>query len=104
MARKISGSRSTVTQAATPIANERIYNAQSGREYQLGASTTHPAGVRNVSSVTVSLYELENAVARVDSTPYVAGDIYKSTTNVFLVTASGTSAVDVRLYFDVSSK
>lgn len=88
----LAGSRSTVTQAATPVTNERIYNAQSGREYQLGASSTHPAGVRNVASVTVSLYELENAVARADSTPYVAGDIYKSTTNVFLVTAGGTSA------------
>lgn len=88
----LAGSKSTVTQAATPITNERIYNAQSGREYQLGALSGSPAGARNVSAVTVSLYELENAVARVDSTPYVIGDIYKVSTGVFLCTANGTSA------------
>ena len=33
-----------------------------------GASTTHVAGVRNVSSVTVKIYELANAAARVNST------------------------------------
>jgi len=94
----LAGSRSTVTQSATPITNERIYNAQSGREYQLGASSTHPAGVRNVSSVAVKLYELANAAARVNSTPYVIGDIFKSSTNVFLVTASGTTAGSAPTY------
>jgi len=94
----MAGSTATVTQAATPVTNERIYNAESNREYQLGASTTHVAGVRNVSSVTVKLYELANAAARVNSTPYVIGDIFKSSTNVFLVTASGTTAGSAPTY------
>jgi hypothetical protein len=88
----LAGSRSTVTQSATPIANERIYNAESGREFQLGALSGSPAGARNVSSVSVKLYELVNASARADTTAYAVGDIYKSTTNVFLVTTAGTSA------------
>lgn len=94
----LAGSTATVTQAATPVTNERIYNAESNREYQLGASATHVAGVRNVSSVTVKLYELANAAARVNSTPYVIGDIFKSSTNVFLVTASGTTAGSAPTY------
>lgn len=88
----MAGSVATVTQAATPVTNERIYNAESGREYQLGVTTSNITGVRGVSSVTVKLYELVNAAARVNSTPYVIGDIFKSSTNVFLVTASGTTA------------
>lgn len=94
----LAGSKSTVTQSATPITNERIYNAESGREYQLGALAGSPAGARNVSSVAVSLYELENAAARVNSTPYVAGDIFKSSTNVFLVTTGGTTAGSAPAY------
>ena len=88
----LAGSTATVTQAATPVTNERIRNAESNREYQLGASTTHVAGVRNVSSVTVKLYELANAAARVDSTAYTVGQIYKVSADVFLVTTQGTSA------------
>lgn len=88
----MAGSATTATQAATPVTNERIYNAESNREYQLGASTTHVAGVRNVTGVSVKLYELANAAARVDSTAYVVGDIYKVSTDVFVCTAAGTSA------------
>ncbi len=88
----MAGTSSTVAQSATPITNERIYNAESGREYQLGASSSNPSGVRNVGSVSVFLHELKNAVARADSTAYAVGDIFKSTTNVFLVTTAGTSA------------
>lgn len=88
----LAGSASTVTQAATPVTNERIYNAESNREYQLGASSTHLAGVRNVSSVTVKLYELANAAARANSTAYTVGQIYKVSTDVFVVTTAGTSA------------
>lgn len=92
IAMMLAGSKSTVTQSATPITNERIYNAQSGREYQLGALSGSPAGARNVSSVAVKLYELANAAARVNSATYVAGDIFKSSTNVFLVTTGGAVA------------
>jgi hypothetical protein len=88
----VAGSTQTVTQAATPITNERIHNAESNREYQLGTTAGNPTGVRNVSSVTVGVYELINAAARVNSTPYALGDIFKSSTNVFLVTTAGTTA------------
>lgn len=88
----IAGSVSTLTQAATPVTNERIYNAQSSREYQLGTTAGNPTGVRGVSSVTVKCYEMLNAAARVNTTAYAVGDIFKSTTNVFLVTTAGTTA------------
>lgn len=88
----IAGDSATVTQAATPVTDERIYNAQSGREYQLGVTTSVITGVRNVSSVSVKLYELQNAAARANSTAYTVGQIYKVTADVFLVTTAGTSA------------
>lgn len=93
----LAGTKSTTTQTASAVTNERIYYAESGREYQLGAAT-NIGGVRNVSSVTVGLYELINATARANSTPYAIGDIYKSSTNVFLVTAAGTSAGSAPTY------
>lgn len=94
----VAGTAATVTQAATPVTNERIYNAESGREYQLGTTTSNITGVRGVSSVTVKAYELKNAAARADTTAYAVGDIYKSTTNVFLVTTAGTSAGSAPTY------
>lgn len=94
----LAASVSTKSQAATPITNERIYNAETNRYYQLGESDSNPGGVRVVTSVTIGLYELVNAVARVNSTPYVAGDIFKSSTNVFVVTAPGTTAGSAPTY------
>lgn len=88
----IGGSKATVTQASTPVTNELIPNAESNREYQLGTSSSNPTGVRGVSSVAVRLDELTNAVARANSTPYLVGDIFKSSTNVFVVTTAGTTA------------
>jgi len=88
----LAASVSTKTQAATPIINERIYNAETNRYYQLGESDSNPGGVRVVTSVTIGVYELVNAAARADSTAYTVGQIFKSTTNVFLVTTAGTSA------------
>lgn len=48
----VMGDTATVTQTATPVADEAL-TVKQGRYYQLGASTTNPTGVRNVSSVTV---------------------------------------------------
>lgn len=86
------GSVRTVTQASTPVVAERIFNLEANREYQLGTSGSNPTGVRGVGSVSVKVYELANAVARANTTAYVVGDIFKSTTNVFLVTTAGTTA------------
>lgn len=88
----LSGTTGTVEQGSTPVTNERIYNAQGGREYQLGTTAGNPTGVRGVSSVTIGLYELVNAATRVNATAYAVGDVYKSSTNVFIVTVAGTSA------------
>lgn len=88
----LSGAESTVTQASASVTAERIYYARSGREYQIGASAGNPSGARGISSVSVYLHELKNAASRSNSTAYVVGDIFKSSTNVFLVTAAGTTA------------
>lgn len=88
----IAGNVQTKTQSASPVTNERIYYAISDRYYQLGASDSNPSGVRGVSSVTIGLYELVNAVARTNSQAYALGDIFKSGSNVFLVTTAGTTA------------
>lgn len=87
----LSATVSTRAQAATPITNERRLYAQTNRYYQLGQTASNPAGVRVVTGVTVGLYELVNAVARVNTTAYVIGDIFKSAANVFLVTTAGTT-------------
>lgn len=94
----LGGSSGTITQAATPVTNERIYNLEGGREYQLGVSSNNPTGVRGVGSVTVKVYELKNAAARVNSATMVAGDIFKSGTDVFLVTTGGALAGSAPTY------
>lgn len=86
------GAKSTASQSSGTVSSERIYNARSGRHYQIGASASALSGARNLSAVSVYLYELKNASARVDSTAYTKGQIYKSSSNVFLVTTAGTSA------------
>lgn len=88
----LAANRVKVTQAADSVVAEVIPNAEAGREYRLGVTNTNPRGVRNVSSVAVRLAQLAAAATRVDSTPYTVGQLYKSGTNVFIVTAAGTSA------------
>jgi len=51
--RFVQGESETVTQTATPVAAEDITAAQQGRYYQLGASTSNPTGVKNVTAVGV---------------------------------------------------
>jgi hypothetical protein len=48
----IQGAQSTVSQTGTSVTDEAI-TVQQGRYYQLGASASNPAGVRNVSSVVI---------------------------------------------------
>lgn len=88
----LSGASSTVTQESASVTAERIYYARSGRDYQIGASASNPSGARGISAVSVYLHELKNATSRANSTAYTVGQIYKSSTNVFVVTAAGTSA------------
>lgn len=94
----VAGASATVTQAAAGVTNERIYNAQSGKHYQLGTSTTVITGVRGVTSVTIGCYELINAAARANSTAVVVGQIFKSGTDVFVVSVAGTTAGSAPTY------
>ncbi|MGM0913761.1 MAG: hypothetical protein ACQEXC_00445 [Pseudomonadota bacterium] len=61
------GAASTVNQTDTPVVDE-AHDVMPGRFYQLGASTSNPGGVRNVSAVTVA--------DTTDTTTYVEGTDY----------------------------
>lgn len=63
----LSGIREAKTQAATPVTGE-ARAVVPGRQYQLGATTANPLGVRNVTAVTV-----KNSA---ETTTYVAGTDY----------------------------
>jgi hypothetical protein len=79
---------STVTQASSPVTGEAITKVRSDRAYQLGTTLV---GVRNVSSVTVTV----SATARANSTAYTVGQIYVPATpnnHLYICTVAGTSA------------
>ena len=63
----LSGTLEKKTQAATPVTGE-LRNVIPGRQYQLGATTANPLGVRNVTAVTVK--------NEAGITTYVAGTDY----------------------------
>lgn len=48
------GAVQTVTQTATPVADEAHSAVQQGRYYQLGRSITNPSGVKGIGSVSVT--------------------------------------------------
>jgi hypothetical protein len=88
----VGGDVGSRTQVATPVTNELLPYLAGTRYYQLGYSNSNPAGVQGVSSVSLKINEFENAASRVNSTPYTIGQIFKSGSNIFLVTAAGTTA------------
>ena len=47
------GDSSTLTATSTPVAGEAINDIEKGLTYQIGTSSTNPAGVRKISAVTV---------------------------------------------------
>lgn len=47
------GTQSTVTAVSTPVTGEAVNDVIKGRFYQLGVSGSFPAGVRDISAVTV---------------------------------------------------
>lgn len=63
----LSGTIETKTQAATPVSDE-LRSVVPGRQYQLGATSSNPVGVRHVTAVTV-----KNTTG---TTTYVAGTDY----------------------------
>lgn len=88
----IAGTVRARTQASTPVTGEVLYNIESNRQYQLGATAGNPSGVRGVGSVTLALREATTAPAIATSTAYAVGTLLKNTTNLFVVTTAGTSA------------
>jgi len=91
----ISADDATITQTSTPVTDYNIALANSGRTYQLGASTSNPAGVRGVSSVAVRIAEGDGAAARANTTAYAKGDFYVPATpnsHYYVCTVAGTSA------------
>lgn len=90
----LGGDTSSVTQSASPVADESITPIRSDREYQLGTTTNNPTGVRNVSSVTVESAEGHDASAAATSTAYAVGDfVVPATPNgrYYMAVVAGTS-------------
>lgn len=86
---------STKTQAATPVTAELIVNPSAGRTFQLGATTSNPAGVRGVSSVVVSSAAGLAATAWAATTAYALGAVKVPTVangRWYIATVAGTSA------------
>jgi hypothetical protein len=81
----LSGTQDTVTQASTPITNEP-HTVQQGRYYQLGQSTSNPAGVRNIGSVVVT--------DTAGLTTYVAGTDYNIDTTLGRIQILAGAIVD----------
>jgi len=88
----LGGSTAVVTQASTPVTDELIPHIRGGREYQLGATSGNPTGVRGVSSVAVRAKQIADASARADTTAYTLGQVYTSGGNAYVVSTAGTSA------------
>lgn len=68
LARFFSGTEETVTQAAGSV-TDAVMTVKPGRFYQLGADSANPAGVRNITALSVK--------AGTGSTTYVAGTDYE---------------------------
>lgn len=83
-----------VTQSSASVTDEAIGPVTANRTYQLGTSIAK-GGVRNVSAVTASFKEGDDASARANSTAYVVGDFYEPATpndHFYVCTVAGTSA------------
>jgi len=91
----LAGEEVTITQASTPIVAEVLSSVKADRIYQLGATTTNPAGVRVVSAVVARIQQGAQAAARANSTAYVVGNIYRpaaANLHWYVCTVAGTSA------------
>lgn len=84
-----SGAVGSVSQVATPVADEAI-TVQQGRYYQLGVSASNPTGVRNVSSVVIQ--------DDTDTTTYVLDTDYEldaAMGRIYIIPGGGISDDDV---------
>lgn len=89
----VSGSTETQTQSAGAVADEP-HTVTPGRIYQLGTSNTAPAGVRNVSAVTVKSAD--------GLTTYVLGTDYALDLDMGRLQILATSTIPVATPIEVS--
>lgn len=83
------GAESTVTQAATPVADEAITVLQ-GRHYQLGALPANPPGVRDVSAVVVQ--DVTDVTTWVEDTDY---SLDAANGRIYIIPGGGITDDDV---------
>jgi hypothetical protein len=79
LARYLAGSLETVTQASGSVTDEAM-SLRSARHYQIGATPSNPAGVRNISALTVTVA----ATVWADEAAVAAGAIVKPSTGADL--------------------
>lgn len=84
----LSGTYEKKTQGVTPVTNE-LRKVIPGRQYQLGATSANPLGIRNVSAITVK--------DQAGTTTYVAGtdfNVDTETGRVQIIEGAGIDAGD----------
>lgn len=69
----LAATRVTLAQTSGSVTNEVLTAVSANRTYQLGVSSGNPAGVRNVSAVTVSAAQGDSAATFATSTAYTVG-------------------------------
>lgn len=90
----LAAATSVISQAGGGVTDEVIGPVTSERIYQLGTSVAK-GGVRNVSAVTASFKEGDDAPTRVNSTVYAVGAFYEpaaANSHFYVCTVAGTSA------------
>lgn len=90
-----SGTVGSVVQSSTPVTDYAIANVTANRTYLIGASSSVPTGVRNISSIAVRVKNGDDASARANSTAYAVGDVYVPATpnsHWYICSVAGTSA------------
>jgi len=84
---------STVTQSATPVANEEIMNMQKDREYYFGVTAANPVGVIGADTISITNFDATKATWAA-TTAYAVGDNVEKVADdgtVFRVKTAGTS-------------
>lgn len=90
----LSAAATVISQTGASVTDEVIGPVTSGRIYQLGTAA-HKGGVRNVSAVTASFKQGDDAATRANSTAYTVGQFYKPASangHFYVCTVAGTSA------------
>ena len=85
--------KETVSQSATPVANEEITNIIEGHFYYLGISVSNPTGIKGAASFTLTNFDATKAAWQA-TTAYAVGDNVEKVVDdgkVFRCKTAGTS-------------